>query len=86
MTHPARMLWARASKNAIVDFAPEVALGIAVDDELQEIEPAAAPLPPEIVDDELEHVDPMEPDEELVGEWLNENDENIVDAEFDVAE
>ena len=24
-THPGRMLWARASKNAIVDFAPEVA-------------------------------------------------------------
>ena len=82
-THPARMLWARASKNAIVDFAPEVALGIALDDELQEIEPAAAPLPPEIVDDELEHVDPMEPDEELVGEWLNENDENIVDGLVD---
>jgi hypothetical protein len=36
-THPGRMLWARASKNAIVDFAPEVALGIALDDELQEV-------------------------------------------------
>jgi hypothetical protein len=38
-THPARMLWARASKNVIVDFAPEIALGIALDDELQEISP-----------------------------------------------
>jgi len=35
-THPARMLWARASKNVIVDFAPGVALGIALDDEVQE--------------------------------------------------
>jgi hypothetical protein len=37
-THPSRMLWARASKNVIVDFAPEVALGLALDYELQEIE------------------------------------------------
>jgi hypothetical protein len=36
-THPARMLWARASKNVIVDFAPEVALGIYLDDERQEV-------------------------------------------------
>jgi hypothetical protein len=36
-THPARMLWARASKNVIIDFAPEVALGIELDDELHEL-------------------------------------------------
>jgi hypothetical protein len=36
-TNPARMLWARASKNVIVDFAPQIALGISLDDELQEI-------------------------------------------------
>ena len=36
-THPGRMLWARASKNVIVDFAPEVALGMALDDEIQEV-------------------------------------------------
>ena len=35
-THPARMLWARASKNVIVDFAPAVALGLALDDEAVE--------------------------------------------------
>lgn len=35
-THPGRMLWARASKNVIVDFAPGVALGIALDDEASE--------------------------------------------------
>lgn len=35
-THPARMLWARASKNVIVDFAPAVALGLALDDEALE--------------------------------------------------
>lgn len=36
-THPSRMLWARASKNVIVDFAPEVGLGMALDDEIQEV-------------------------------------------------
>lgn len=36
-THPARMLWARASKNVITDFAPAVALGIMIDDEIQEV-------------------------------------------------
>jgi len=36
-THPARMLWARASKNVIVDYAPAVALGLMLDDEKQEI-------------------------------------------------
>lgn len=50
-THPSRMLWARASKNVIVDFAPEVALGLALDDELQEI------LEPAVVDDDI----PFEP-------------------------
>jgi len=42
-THPARMLWARASANVIRDFAPEVAVGLVLDDEVQEIVPAAAP-------------------------------------------
>ena len=41
-SHPARMLWARASKNAIVDFAPQVALGINLIDELQEFTGAPA--------------------------------------------
>jgi len=36
-THPQRMLWARASKMVIDDHAPEVALGLALDDEVQEI-------------------------------------------------
>jgi len=36
-THPARMLWARASKNVIVDFAPAVALGIMLEDEAVEV-------------------------------------------------
>jgi len=35
-THPARMLWARASSYVIRDFAPWVSLGIAIDDEQQE--------------------------------------------------
>ena len=79
-THPARMLWARASKNAIVDFAPEIALGIALDDELQEID-----APPDLVDDEIVFGDPVEAgldaaeEYELQGEYLNENDETLVD-------
>ena len=35
-SHPGRMLWARASKNVIVDYAPAVALGLALDDEAVE--------------------------------------------------
>lgn len=37
VTHPARMLWARAAKFAIDDYAPEVSLGLATDDEQAEI-------------------------------------------------
>jgi hypothetical protein len=37
-THPARMLWARASKFVLDDYAPEVSLGIVTDDEMAEIE------------------------------------------------
>jgi hypothetical protein len=36
-THPARMLWARASKFVLEDFAPEVTLGIATDDDPAEL-------------------------------------------------
>ena len=36
-THPARMLWARASKFVIDDFAPEVSMGLMLDDEAAEI-------------------------------------------------
>jgi hypothetical protein len=55
------MLWARASKNAIVDFAPEVALGIALDDELQEIlaPPADGPA-----DDDIPWPVTVSPEEE----------------------
>jgi hypothetical protein len=35
-THPARMLWARASKYVVTDYAPHVALGLALDDEIIE--------------------------------------------------
>ena len=71
------MLWARASKNAIVDFAPEVALGIALDDELQEVE-----LPPDLVDDEIpfgnpEGIDAVE-EYELEREYLNEAEAAVV--------
>ena len=36
-THPARMLWARASKFALDDYAPAVTMGIHTDDERPEI-------------------------------------------------
>jgi hypothetical protein len=36
-THPARMLWARASVNVVRDYTPEVVLGMVLDDEVQEI-------------------------------------------------
>ena len=45
----------RRTRSRLILRPPEVALGIALlTMSLQEIEPAAAPLPPEIVDDELE--------------------------------
>lgn len=34
--YPDRMLWARASSNAIYDYAPEAALGIVTDEEISE--------------------------------------------------
>lgn len=43
-SHPGRMLWARASKNAIMDFAPAVALGLALDDEAAEYTGGAVDL------------------------------------------
>jgi hypothetical protein len=36
-TYPARMLWARASKFVVDDFAPEVSLGLILEDEAVEI-------------------------------------------------
>jgi len=36
-TYPARMLWARASKFVIDDFAPEISLGLVLEDEAAEI-------------------------------------------------
>jgi hypothetical protein len=37
--NPDRMLWARASKRALDDFAPWVTVGVLLDDEVQELEP-----------------------------------------------
>jgi hypothetical protein len=63
LTHPARMLWARASKNAIVDFAPEVALGFSLDDELHEINPGVEVQESYLVDEDIPFGDPIEPDD-----------------------
>jgi hypothetical protein len=51
-TYPARMLWARASAYVIRDFAPEVSLGLILDDEAREIRGQALPAP--AADDEVE--------------------------------
>jgi hypothetical protein len=45
-THPARMLWARAAKYVLDDYAPSVTLGLWAEDEREEIEGSAAPVPP----------------------------------------
>jgi hypothetical protein len=44
-SHPARMLWARASKYVLDDYAPAITLGIYTDDERAEILEQPAPLP-----------------------------------------
>jgi hypothetical protein len=59
-THPARMLWARASKYVLDDYAPEVTLGIYTDDERAEIigQPAPVPQPwPNPADEPAEDAD-----------------------------
>jgi hypothetical protein len=44
-THPARMLWARACKFVLDDYAPEVTLGLGEESELDELQPQPAPQP-----------------------------------------
>jgi hypothetical protein len=57
-THPARMLWARASKFVIDDNAPEVSLGIVTEDEMAEIQGQPADI-----DDDI-YVSPIDETEE----------------------
>lgn len=70
-THPARMLWARASKNVIVDYAPSVALGLWLDDEAVEIldppEPPPDPRPDPEPEPEPEPA-PPEPEQPTLGD------------------
>jgi hypothetical protein len=58
-THPARMLWARASKFVIDDYAPEASLGLVLEDE-------AAEITGEVV---AEHDDDDEPEPKPSPEW-----------------
>jgi hypothetical protein len=53
--HPQRMLWARASKQVVDDYAPEVTLGILSEDEADEIQQA---------DDDEIYVSPIDQTEE----------------------
>lgn len=55
VTHPERMLWARASSNVIRDYAPEVGLGIGIVEEAGDwIEGEAVELPEERAEPEAE--------------------------------
>ena len=69
-TAPQRMLWARASKRVVDDFAPAVSLGILTPEETDEIQaqqtwqPAPEPEPdqePEAVEAEVVEDEPAEP-------------------------
>lgn len=64
--HPDRMLWARASKRVLDDFAPHVTVGVMTEDEAFDAglldEPAA----------------PFDGDEVLVGEVVDETQETLV--------
>jgi len=69
-THPARMLWARASVYAIKDHTPEVLLGIVLDDEQREIEQAQTtdvPWDDELDELEAEASEPEGPDDDPAG-------------------
>lgn len=44
-THPRRMLWARASKFAIDDYAPDVSLGLLTAEEAEELDSGEEPGP-----------------------------------------
>jgi hypothetical protein len=54
-TNPARMLWARASKRVVDDYAPGISLGLMTEEEAVEVE--AVELPP----DDFVDVTPQEP-------------------------
>jgi hypothetical protein len=60
-THPARMLWARASKFVLDDYAAEVTVGLAIEDEVPEI---TGELVDEVVEDSPEP-EPVETAEEV---------------------
>lgn len=54
-THPARMLWARASKYVLDDNAPEITLGLHTSDEVAEIEDEPYDVPP--IDEDEEEIE-----------------------------
>jgi hypothetical protein len=58
--HPGRMCWARASKNVIVDYAPHIALGLILDDEVSEFNRPAANEPIVVHADYIDADDPVE--------------------------
>jgi hypothetical protein len=62
-THPGRMCWARASKNVIVDYAPHIALGLILEDEVSEFNRPAGNEPIVVHADYIDADDPVEEEE-----------------------
>jgi hypothetical protein len=73
-THPARMLWARASTYVIRDFAPAVSLGMYSDDEIAEVAPAAE-RNGYIADPSIPFGDTYQPEAEVIEQLEDMTDE-----------
>jgi hypothetical protein len=70
-THPARMCWARASKNVIQDYAPGVALGLSLDDEAAEYTSTRRSEEPIVVHATyVDADDPVEPADEEESKYV----------------
>lgn len=60
-SHPARMLWARASAFVVYDCCPDVALGLITEEETDELDPPADGRPaPAIHDAQWQDAEPQE--------------------------
>jgi hypothetical protein len=57
------MCWARASKNVIVDYAPHIALGLILEDEVSEFNRPAGNEPIVVHADYIDADDPVEEEE-----------------------
>ena len=74
VTNPERMLWARASKRVVDDFAPQVSLGLVTPEEQDEI--------PRLAADAKEYADYGSSDQEAEDYWPDNIDEQETLAEL----